>query len=57
MEERGVEALIEIQHVLFAKIAVGEVGERLDRHLRDEFTRDGKIVWKWQALIVTATNP
>ncbi|KZP19153.1 S-adenosyl-L-methionine-dependent methyltransferase [Athelia psychrophila] len=38
-------------------IAVGEVGERLDRHLRDEFTKEGEIVWKWQALIVTATKP
>lgn len=56
-EERDVEALIEIQHVLFAKIAIGEVGERLDRYLRDEFAREGQIVWKWQALIVTAIKP
>lgn len=51
------EALIEIKQVLFANIAVGEVGERLDRYLRDKFAREGKIFCKWQALIFTTTKP
>ena len=56
-EEKDVEALIQIQHVLFAKVLVGEVGERHDAYLREEAAREGGIVWKWQALIVTAKKP